>query len=62
MKDDLLLALAMEDLVKDPVMRQVFGLKLLTDNDKSNDLVGLFMLDNEKIMPKTKEINDMFLN
>ena len=61
MKDDLFLALAMEDLVKDPVMRQVFGLKLLTDNDKSNDLVGLFMLDNEGIMPKTKEINDMFL-
>lgn len=63
MKDDnLFLALAMEDLVKDPVMRQVFGLKLLTDNDKSNDLVGLFMLDNEGVMPKTKEINDMFLN
>lgn len=62
MKDDLFLALAMEDLVKDPVMRQVFGLKLLTDNDKSNDLVGLFMLDNESVMPKTKEINDMFLN
>jgi len=62
MKDDLFLALAMEDLVKDPVMRQVFGLKLLTDNDKSNDLVGLFMLDTEGIMPKTKEINDMFLN
>lgn len=62
MKDDLFLALAMEDLVKDPVIRQAFGLKLLTDNDKSNDLVGLFMLDNEGIMPKTKEMNDMFLN
>lgn len=62
MKDDMFLALALEDLVKDPVIRQVFGLKLLTDDKKSNDLLGLFMLDKEGVMPKTPEMNSMFIN
>ena len=62
MKDDMFMALALEDLVKDPVIRQVFGMKLLTDDDKSNDLLGLFMLDTEGVMPKTPEMNSMFIN
>lgn len=62
MKDDMFLALALEDLVKDPVIRQVFGMKLLTDDKKSNDLLGLFMLDTEGVMPKTPEMNNMFIN
>lgn len=62
MKDDMFMALALEDLVKDPVIRQVFGMKLLTDDNKSNDLLGLFMLDTEGVMPKTPEVNNMFIN
>ena len=67
MKDDMFLALALEDLVKDPVIRQVFGMKLLTDDNKSddnksNDMLGLFMLDTEGVMPKTPEMNSMFIN
>lgn len=62
MKDDMFLALALDDLVKDPVIRQVFGMKLLTDNNKSNDLLGLFMLDTEGVMPKTPEMNNKFIN
>lgn len=62
MKDDLFLALALEDLVKDPVIRQVFGMKLLTDDKKSNDMLGLFMLDTEGVMPKTPDMNSMFIN
>lgn len=62
MKDDMFLALALEDLVKDPVIRQVFGMKLLTDDKKSNDLLGLLMLDTGGVMPKTPEVNNMFIN
>lgn len=60
--DDMFLALALEDLVKDPVIRQVFGMTLLTDNNKSNDMLGLFLLDTDGVMPKTKEMNNMFIN
>lgn len=60
--DDMFLALALEDLVKDPVIRQVFGMTLLTDNNKSNDMLGLFLLDTDGVMPKTPEMNNMFIN
>ena len=60
--NDVLLGLALDDLVKDPVIRQVFGLKLLTDDNPKNDLMGLFLMDTDKIMPKTPEINNQFIN
>lgn len=48
-------------IVEDPIMRKYLGLKMLSDDNKNNDLMGLLLLENDKIMP-VNEVNSKFIN
>lgn len=46
--DTLFLAQSMRDLRQDDIVNRIVGLKLLTDNDESNNLLGAGLLTNDK--------------